>query len=48
VARKDAAASVWCENAALLSGTIWRYKVPQKAFTSLQPADFSDLNVLGA
>ena len=47
VARKDDAARLWCENATLLSGTIWRYlKVPQKAFTSLQPADFSDLLIL--
>jgi type III restriction enzyme len=49
MARKDAAAMLWCENATLLSGTTWRYlKVPQKAFTSLQPADFADLSVLGA
>jgi type III restriction enzyme len=48
VARKDAAAELWCENATLLSGLPWRYlKVPQKAFVALQAADFSDLMVLG-
>ena len=47
VARKDDAASLWCENATLLTGATWRYlKVGQKAFKTLQPADFSDLLML--
>jgi len=48
VARKDAAAQLWCENATDLSGTVWKYlKVGQKAFASLQPDDFGDLLALG-
>jgi type III restriction enzyme len=48
VARKDDAAALWCENATLLTSTIWRYlKVSQKAYKDLKPADFSDLYMLG-
>jgi hypothetical protein len=48
VARKCDAATLWCENATLLTGATWRYlKVGQKPFKTLQPADFSDLLMLG-
>lgn len=48
VAHKDRAATLWCENATMLTGTPWRYlKVPQKDFEKLQPADFADLMALG-
>ncbi|MBI3733626.1 MAG: restriction endonuclease subunit R, partial [Chloroflexi bacterium] len=44
VANKDRAAMLWCENAARLTGTAWRYlKVPQKGYEELQPTDFADL-----
>ena len=44
VARKDAAASQWCENATKLTGTSWNYlKVPQKEFEALQ-VSFRSLN----
>jgi len=47
VARKDAAATLWCENATALTGTTWRYlKVSQKDFAKLQPADIADLEAL--
>jgi len=47
VARKDAAATLWCENATALTGVSWRYlKVPGKAFASLQPNDFTGLTAL--
>ncbi len=46
VAHKDRAALIWCENATLLTGTIWQYlKVPQKEFQTLQPDHFTDLAV---
>lgn len=48
VAYKDRAATLWCENATLLTGTAWGYiKVPQKEFEQLQPGDFADLLMLG-
>ena len=44
VAHKDRAATVWAENATLLTGTEWRFlKVPQKAFERLQASEFNDL-----
>lgn len=47
VARKDAAAMRWCENATKLAGTAWRYvKVPQKDFEGLQPVRLADLMAL--
>lgn len=47
VAQKDAAAIRWCENATALTKTNWRYlKIPQKAFETLQPARFADLQAL--
>ncbi len=47
VAHKDRAATLWCENATMLTGTPWRYlKVPQKEFEKLQPSDFADLMAL--
>jgi type III restriction enzyme len=47
VAHKDRAATLWCENATMLTGTPWRYlKVPQKEFAKLQPSEFGDLEVL--
>ncbi len=49
VARKDAAAILWCENATTLTGVTWRYlKVGQKAFANLQPHDFTDLLALAS
>jgi type III restriction enzyme len=48
VARKDAAATLWCEHATELTGTTWKYlKVPQKHYEQLQPADFAELQALG-
>lgn len=48
VAHKDRAAALWCENATMLTATVWRYlKIPQKEFVKLQPSDFGDLEVLG-
>ena len=47
VAHKDRAASIWCENATLLTGTPWQYlKVPQKGFEQLHADEFADLMVL--
>jgi type III restriction enzyme len=47
VAHKDRAACLWCENATLLTGTIWRFlKVPQKEFEQLQPGEYADLVAL--
>ena len=44
VAFKDRAATIWCENATLLTGISWRYvKVPQAEFTKLQATDLSDI-----
>ncbi len=44
---KDRAAVIWCENATMLTGTVWRYvKVPQKDFEKLDPDAFADLNAL--
>jgi type III restriction enzyme len=46
VAYKDRAATIWCENATLLSGTAWRYvKVPQMEFGKLQPSDLADVRL---
>jgi type III restriction enzyme len=43
VAFKDRAATIWCENATLLTGTTWVYlKVPQAEFSKLQPTVLSD------
>jgi len=45
--RKAAAAQIWCENATILTGAMWRYlKVPQKDFERLQPSLFSDVVIL--
>ncbi len=44
VVHKDRAATIWCENATLLTGTTWSYiKVPQKGFTELQASELSDV-----
>jgi len=44
VAHKDRAARLWCENATLLTGTLWQYlKVPQTEFEKLNADHFSDL-----
>lgn len=44
---KDRAAAIWCENATMLTSTIWRYvKVQQKDFDKLEPSEFSDLSAL--
>lgn len=43
VAFKDRAATIWCENATLLTETSWVYmKVPQKEFEKLQPVVLAD------
>lgn len=47
VAHKNSAASLWCENATTLTGTVWRYVIiHQPAFEKLQPDHFADLNAL--
>ncbi len=47
VAHKDRAAIIWCENATMLTGDLWRYlKVPQKELDKPQPSEFSDLLAL--
>lgn len=47
VINKDHAAQLWCENATLLTETIWEYiKIPQKEYENLQPIKFSDVLVL--
>ena len=44
VKHKDRAATIWAENATLLTGTEWRFlKVPQKAFEQLEPTEFNDI-----
>lgn len=49
VARKDLAATLWCENATKLSRSSWKYvKVPQKDFAALQPIRLVDLIALQA
>lgn len=41
---KDRAAALWCENATILTGTLWNYlKVPQGDFAKLQADEFSEL-----
>lgn len=43
VAHKDRAATIWCENATLLTDVQWSYmKVPQVEFGKLQPSVLSD------
>lgn len=43
VAHKDRAATIWCENATLLTDVTWSYlKVPQVEFGKLQPTVWSD------
>ena len=47
VAYKDRAATIWCENATLLTEIPWSYvKVPQKEFGELQVTVFSDIVVV--
>ena len=49
VAHKDRAATVWCENATLLTDVRWSYvKVPQVEFGKLQPTMWSDAVVVFA
>lgn len=44
VAHKDRAASIWCENATVLTGIPWVYmKVPQKEFAKLQASELGEL-----
>jgi type III restriction enzyme len=46
VAFKDRAATIWCENATLLTGTPWQYvKVPQIEFGKLQATELSDVGL---
>lgn len=48
VANKDRAATLWCENASLLTQTPWAYvKVLQKDFEGMVPQEFADVLVLG-
>lgn len=43
VAHKDRVATIWCENATLLTDIRWSYvKVPQVEFAKLQPTVLSD------
>jgi type III restriction enzyme len=43
VAHKDRAATIWCENATLLTEVTWSYvKIPQVEFGKLQPTVLSD------
>jgi type III restriction enzyme len=43
VAHKDRAATIWCENATLLTDTTWVYcKIPQVEFGKLQPTMLCD------
>lgn len=47
VAHKNQAATLWCENATMLTGTAWQYIiVHQGDFEQLQPDAFSDLYAL--
>jgi len=47
VKHKDRAAQLWCENASLLTGAEWLYRiVHQKEFEKLRPDEFSDLVAL--
>jgi type III restriction enzyme len=47
VAHKDRAATIWCENATLLTERTWSYvKIPQVEFGKLQPTAFSDAVVV--
>jgi len=49
VKHKDRAATLWCENASVLTKKAWRYlKVPQKEFEKLQPESLAELAVLKA
>jgi type III restriction enzyme len=46
VAFKDRAATIWCENATLLTATAWSYvKVPQTEFNKLHADELSDVLV---
>ena len=46
---KDRAATIWSENATMLTGTQWRYlKVPQKDFEALDPGSFAELLALAS
>ncbi len=47
VAYKDRAATIWCENATLLTDVTWSYvKIPQVEFGKLQPTAWSDAVVV--
>ena len=47
VKHKDHVATLWCENASLLTGKPSRYlKVPKKGFEKLQPESFAEVAVL--
>lgn len=49
VAHKDRAATIWCENATLLTEVTWAYiKVPQLEFGKLQPSVWSDATIVFA
>ena len=47
VAHKDRAATIWCENATLLTDVMWTYmKVPQVEFGKLEPTTLADVDVV--
>jgi len=49
VAHKDRAATIWCENATLLTDVQWSYmKVPRAEFGKLEPGVLSDAVAFGA
>ena len=49
VAHKDRAATIWCENATLLTDITWAYvKIPQVEFGKLQPTVWSDAAIVFA
>jgi type III restriction enzyme len=46
VAHKDRAATIWCENATLLTEVTWSYvKVPQVEFGKLEPSELADVSL---
>lgn len=48
ITTKDRAATIWADNATVLTDVDWRYvKVMQRDFEQLQPAQFSDCAYLG-
>jgi type III restriction enzyme len=47
VRHKDQAARLWCENATVLTGTVWVYrKIMETEFDTLQPSMFDELEAM--